>query len=600
MNQFTKKICRQVLSFLSDQYIVLFLILAAGYKQFFFNFSVLHKSDWSRSEFLFVFILPAVIFSPLFFVKRHKNKIAISLSIVFSILLIIDTVYFSYFSALPTTGLLSSLGQTESIGPAIVTLIQWWFILYFIDIVLVLAFRKSIGKFFVHLKTRFRVKKTNIKTAWIFEIIILIAFLGMFWRLGGTGTLTEILDRGYDTVSTARYYGVLGAHIIDVSRFIQEETTRLSSSQEQSLANWVKNNAPKQTTDNLTGLAKGKNVIMIQIESMGGFVMNQKVDGKELMPNLDKLAKNAQFYPNERFVIAAGHTSDTDFVVNSSYFPLTDAAVFVRFGHDDFNSLPKTLISNGYTVYAYHGFNRNFWNRNTALKSLGYQKFFAADNYPKGFDINMGLDDGDFLNKTADYIKDQPKPSFSYVITLSSHVPFSTNDQTDKLGVDKSKYPDQVGGYLDDIHYTDSVLGDFFTKLKAEGLYDNSLILVYGDHTPVLPAFSAGTINYDPNTVQEKEVPLIIKLPNETVGKTYADQGTHLDIMPTILDLLGIKTNQLMFGQSLYASGKDVLKVCSDQLVAFPSKADCNLMLDNEKNQSALIIRYNQFKNLPK
>jgi len=65
--------------------------------------------------------------------------------------------------------------------------------------------------------------------------------------------------------------------------------------------------------------------------------------------------------------------------------------------------------------------------------------------------------------------------------------------------------------------------------------------LVYGDHTPVLPAFSAGTINYDPNTVQEKEVPLIIKLPNETVGKTYADQGTHLDIMPTILDLLGLK-----------------------------------------------------------
>jgi lipoteichoic acid synthase len=84
-------------------------------------------------------------------------------------------------------------------------------------------------------------------------------------------------------------------------------------------------------------------------------------------------------------------------VVNSSYFPLSDAAVFVRFGHDNFTSLPKTLIKNGYSADAYHGFNRNFWNRNVALKSLGYQKFYAADNYPKGFDINMGLDDGTFL-----------------------------------------------------------------------------------------------------------------------------------------------------------------------------------------------------------
>lgn len=600
MNKFFKKVWRQILSFASDQYIVIFLALTAGYKQFFFNSSILHKAEWSIDEFLFVFMLPLVIFLPVLFAKRNKNKIAITISILFSILLIIDTVYYSYFSALPTAGLISSLGQTESIGPAIVALIQWWFVLYFIDIAVVLIFHKKIDKLFVRLKTKFRVKKTNVESVWIFVIVILAAAGLNFIRLGGVTQLTEILDRGYDTTSTANYYGVLGAHIIDVSRFIQEETTKLSSSQEKALANWVKTNAPKQTTDSLTGSAKGKNVIMIQVESMGGFVMNQTVNGKELMPNLDKLAKTSQFYPNDRFIIAAGHTSDTDFVANSSYFPLDDAAVFVRFGHDNFNSLPKTLIKNGYTAYAYHGFNRNFWNRNVALKSLGYQKFYAADNYPKGFDINMGLDDGDFLNKTADYIKAQPKPSFSYAITLSSHVPFSTNDQTDKLGVDQSQYPAQVGGYLDDIHYTDSVLGDFFAKLKSEGLYDNSLILVYGDHTPVLPAFSAGTINYDPSTVQVKEVPLIIKLPDETVGKTYPKTGSHLDIMPTILDLLGIKTNQLMFGQSLFASGPDALKVCSNQLVAFPTSNDCNAMLIEEKSQSETIIRYNQFQNLPK
>ncbi|HUC96097.1 MAG TPA: LTA synthase family protein [Candidatus Saccharimonadales bacterium] len=600
MNQFLNKLWRQLLSFISDQYIVLFLMLTTAYKQFLFNSNILHKGTWSNSQLFFILLGSALIFSPLLFVKRHKNKIAILLSFLISFLLVVDTVYYSYFTALPTVGLLGSIGQTESIGPAIEALLQWWLILYFIDIALILIFYKPLKKLFVKLKVKFNVKKTNIKTDWAFMVVIVVAFLITFMRMGGVDTLSGIFEKGFDTVSTANYYGVLAAHVIDVSRFIREETTSLSSSQIKALDNWVKNNQPKQATDSLTGLAKGKNVIMIQVESMGGFVMNQKVNGKELMPNLDKLAKSSQFFPNDRFEIGEGHTSDTDFVANSSYFPMSDAAVFVRFGQDDFNSLPKTLISNGYTAYAYHGFNRNFWNRNVALKSLGYQKFYAADNYPKGFDINMGLDDGDFLSTTADYIKKQPKPSFSYAITLSSHVPFSTNDQTDKLGVDQSKYPPQVGGYLDDINYTDSMLGNFFAKLKSEGLYDNSLILVYGDHTPVLPAFSAGTINYDPSTVQQKEVPLIVKLPNETVGKTYVNQGTHFDIMPTILDLLGIKTNQLMFGQSLFASGKNALKVCSEQIVTFPSSGNCNDMLTTERNQSDAIIRYNEFSNLPK
>jgi phosphoglycerol transferase MdoB-like AlkP superfamily enzyme len=143
-------------------------------------------------------------------------------------------------------------------------------------------------------------------------------------------------------------------------------------------------------------------------------------------------------------------------------------------------------------------------------------------------------------------------------------------------------------------------LGQFFDKLKSEGLYDDSLILIYGDHTPVLSSFTAGSITYDPSSRQGKEVPLIIKLPNETTGSTHPDQGAHIDIMPTVLDLLGIKTNQLMFGQSLFASGTKALQVCTDQLVAFKTNDDCKTMLETEKLKSAEIIRYDQFSNLAK
>jgi phosphoglycerol transferase MdoB-like AlkP superfamily enzyme len=599
--KFIKRILKQAMSFICDQYVVLFFIVTTGYKLFIFN-TYITKVTWPENQYNYGIICGylsvAVIFSALFVVRRHKNKLATLLATFLAVLLLIDTIYYSYFAALPTAGLISTLGQTQDVGPAIGTLLHWWYVLYFVDIALVLIFRKNI-KSLTSLFKENDIKKPKMRTSWTAVGIILVAFWMSLLPMG-LNTLADVFDKGYDTVSTSQYYGVFMSHAIDITRFIQQGTTRLSSSQEKELYDWVKTNKPEQTTSPLTGSAKGKNVIMIQVESLSGFVMNQKINNKEITPNLNKLARTSQFFPNDRYLYGAGHTSDTDFVANSSYFPLPDAAVFVRYGQDNFTSMPKTLISNGYSAYAYHSFNRNFWNRDVAFESLGYQKFYAANNYPKGTNINMGLNDGDFLSKTADYIKAQPKPSLSYVITLSSHVPFEVTDQTKDLGVNTADYPNQVGGYLENINYTDRMLGKFFDRLKSNNLYDDSIIIIYGDHNPVLPAFNAVTIKYDPESTQSKEVPLIIKIPSQNNGETHNNQGSHLDIMPTVLDLLGIKTTELMFGQSLFAQGKNALKICADQLPVFSSEGDCNTMLTDEKNQSATIIRYNQFNNLLK
>ena len=600
--QSIKNFFKRVWAFVCDQYLILFFILTIGAKLAFFNTFIL-KVIWPTNQYqsgvILGFLSVAVILSPLYFVRKHKNKLAILSAFLISVLIVIDTIYFSYFAALPSVGLLNSLGQIKDVGPAIGSLFHWWFILYFLDIALAIIFLKPVTTFFEKIKINHNLTKLSSKAPWA----VIVVTLTIFWLAlvpMGIIKLSDILNKGYDTVSTAQYYGLLGAHIVDIARFIEEETTHLSTAQQKTIVDWVKKSQTSQETDALTGVAKGKNVIIVQVESLGGFVINQTVNNKELTPNLDALATTSYYFPNDRFLYGAGHTSDTDFVANSSYFPLDDAAVFVRYGQDDFNGLPKTLVSKGYSANAYHGFNRNFWNRSTALASLGYQKFYAADNYPKGTKLNMGLSDGDFLSKTAEYIKSQSKPSLSYVITLSSHVPFSTNDQTRELGIDTDNYPNQVGGYLENINYVDRMLGKFFEKLKSYDLYDNSLILIYGDHTPVLPAFTAGTIKYDPDSVQQKEVPLIIKLPNQTSDKTYKNKGTHLDIMPTIVDLLGIKTNQLMFGRSLFADESKKIQTCPDQISVFASLGDCKTALTSEKYISEEIIRYNLFDSLPK
>jgi len=597
-----KKSMKCTVAVVCDQYLILFFIATLGYKLFYFNTYIL-KVTWPDNQYqyglMFGYIGLAILFLPLLFIRKHKNLFAIILASLLSILILIDNVYYSYFASLPTAGLISSMGQASDVGPAIADLLHWQMLLYFVDILIAIISLKYFKRLFDWLRVKYSLPKPDFVSPIVISVMVLITFWLAIMHVG-YAKLAEVIDRGSDTVSTSQYYGIMMAHAIDVARFIKEETSNLSTSQQSDLAKWVKDSKPAQVTSSLNGVAKGKNVIMIQVESLGGFVINQKVNNKEVTPNLNKLASSSQYFPNDRFMIGGGHSSDSDFVANSSYYPLTDASTFVLYGRDDFTSLPKVLSSNGYSAMAYHGYNRNFWNRDVALISLGYQKFYAADNYAKGATINLGLNDGDFLSKTADYIKKQSKPSFSYAITLSSHVPFATTSETRDLGLKSSDYPNQVGDYLETTNYTDRMLGKFFDKLKTEGLYDDSLIVIYGDHVPVLSKFTAGTTSYDPESVQGKEVPLIIKLPNENEGKVYENRGTHLDIMPTVLDLAGIKTNDLMFGQSLFASGGKALKICTDQLATFPMTNDCNADLKTMKSKSATIIRYNQFNNIQK
>jgi phosphoglycerol transferase MdoB-like AlkP superfamily enzyme len=500
---------------------------------------------------------------------------------------------------IPSIGVIGLIGQSGDVGFAIGSLLHFSLLFYFSDIILLQIFSKRLKKFFG------AVNKNHgylVSTKKIPIVMVAVPVLLIIYGLSSIGesTISRIFNSSYDASSTAQYYGIIGAYAIDIVRYIDNQTSKISTVEKKAIADWVKNNSPNREITPLTGVAKGKNVIIIQVESLGSFVINKAINGKKITPNLNALSQTSQFYPNNHFEIGAGHTSDTDFVVNTSLFPLIDASVFVRYGQDDFSSLPKTLIKNGYSAYAYHGFNRNFWNRDTALSSLGYQKFYAADNYPKGPKINMGLNDGDFLDKTADYIIEQPKPSLSYSITLSSHTGFEITDLTKGLGLKPDDYPSQVAGYMEDINYVDRMLGKFFDKFKAAGLYDDSLIVIFGDHTPVLPAFNTGDVSYNPDTSQVKEVPLLFKIPGVNIGETHANKGNHLDIMPTILDLLGIKTNQLMFGQSLFTSEKDSLTMCPNQMVAFSNTDDCNSALNVEKIISEKIIRYNLFDILEK
>lgn len=139
------------------------------------------------------------------------------------------------------------------------------------------------------------------------------------------------------------------------------------------------------------------------------------------------------------------------------------------------------------------------------------------------------------------------------MVTLSSHHPFDMFKGYNEF--DLGEYEGtQLSDYIEAVHYTDKAIGKFIEKLKKEGLYDNTTIVIYGDHrglrddqNDLLGKFM--NVKVDDVTVNNvfNRIPLIIKTPFNLVQGTYEHAIGQINILPMLLDLLGIE-NEYMLG----------------------------------------------------
>lgn len=624
LKSFFLRVFRACQSFITENIIPIFFILALYGKLLLTIVQINGKlAPFPTVLYPLVFcaLIAFIVFIPTFFVKR-KLLLGSIISFFFTVIFIFDLTYSHYFNSIPSVGLLSFVGQTDDVAPAVMEVFRVADLLYFLDIVVAI-----LGSRFLLARVEKQSDASSLKRNAVFVLIgiavTLLAFLADSDRFLKKAT-TSVMDNKV----VAERYGLIGAHFFDIYRELSQRFSKISDEQYQSVVEWMAKNRKTTAANDYTAIAKGKNIIMIQVESLQSSFLNQTIEGQEITPNLNALMADSNAFNNNFYIIGAGSTSDADFTINSSYYPLSDSSVFVRYSKDAFTSLAKELKEEGYSAYSYHGYNRSFWNRAAALNSLGYEKFYAQESYSNGTTVGMGLDDMTFLTETADFIKAQPKPSFSYVITLSSHYPFYIPENLKGLTLDESKYPETDYNYVQAINYTDRALGAFIDKLKSDGLYDDSLIVLYGDHYAKLSSFSMDNYNFDPSNLQDKQVPLLIKLPNETTTVEHNTVSSHIDVMPTILNLIGAKADGYMFGTDLFSGEKTFFasvsalgsstiigdgkvyradgsdSTCStwDSVKAASlALSDCDSLVarkTEEQSISSLIVRYNLFEKI--
>lgn len=548
------------------------------------------KLLWLNSDMLRLgkYILPVTAFTLLLFtavclfvrlvLRRNHVAVLMTLYTLLSVLMLVDSVYCGYTGKLPSVVMLQYAWQLGDVSEAIYENVTFLRLLYAIDIPFWLLY-------FVYLHPRLtgnadRRRSRDEKKA---------AFRrGQKMTVGVLGSLcgaAACLCIGYClfTPFIPSYFKseILTYHMLDAKNAVFPKRTSIPA-----LSVLTGNHTGGDGADSdgslpvsaeaspYYGIASGRNVITIQVEALQNFVIGAFYNGQEITPNMNALiAGDTLYFDHYYYQIGGGNTADAEFAVNNSlYAPDTEAA-YSRYYDNDYYSMATLLKDNGYAfAAAFHGYIGNYWYRDIAYPGQGFDTYLSGSDYYAAPDeiAGMGVSDGEFFVRAAEYLAQQQNaedgPFYAFLITLSSHYAFELDDRFNLLELDAEDEGTLYGNYLQAIHYTDAAIGMFIDALKENGLYDSSVITIYGDHfgLPVYnwqcKAFLGDFLGHEYTYADHFNVPLIIHIPGCALTETVSVAGGHIDVMPTLLHLLGLENDRgIMFGQNLLTAKEGVV-----------------------------------------
>ena len=375
----------------------------------------------------------------------------------------------------------------------------------------------------------------------------------------------------YDTVSTPKAFvdnlGLLTFEFRDLQSLIEnQKNTELYKN---NIDEYFKNNTSIIESNNYTGLFKDKSLLIIQAESLNNFGIN-----KELTPTLYRMISNSIQITNFDTPLLIGSTSDSEFMVNTSFIPEAEGySVCYQYVN---NTYPLTLgnlfKNNGYSTNAFHNNFGEYYNRFTTFNNYGYEFF---DSY--GLGIESEANDASVSEQIA-WIDTEKEKFMSMWISYSGHQPYGLED----VGVNdadvekiKSLYPnlnDDYVSYFAKAMDFDRAVEQFLNVMEWTGRLDDVVVVVYGDHVAKGLDLSRGTNFDEVFGVNSDDNPSITYTPlfiyaNDMEHKVVNKYCTALDILPTLMNLCDIDYDDE------YAFGHDIL---DDDYTGFSFDANGN------------------------
>jgi lipoteichoic acid synthase len=495
-----------------------------------------------------------------FFKGRKKYIWLIIIDFLLSFLLYANILYYRFFNDFIT---IPTLTQTQNFGDvsgSVFALLKPYDFLFFIDIILFIAL-------FAFRFVKVEVKDVSrLKVAGLMSFALAISSVNL--ALAETDR-PQLLTRGFDRNYIVKYLGMYNYTIYDAVQSTKASAQRVmaDSNDVTEVINFTKSNYAEPNPAYF-GAGKGKNVIYIHLESMQNFLINYKLHGEEVTPFLNSMVneKDTMYFDNFFHQTAQGKTADAEFMLENSLYGLPQGSAFTTKGLNTYQSAPAILGQQGYTSAVFHGNSGTFWNRNEIYKSFGYNHFFDANYYemkPENL-AEYGLMDKPFFEESIPLLESLPQPFYAKFMSVSHHFPYPIAVEDATLAPhttgDKS-----VDSYFQTARYADEALEQFFVYLKESGLYDNSIIIMYGDHYGISKNHNKAMEQVLGKEITPFEstglqrVPLFIRVPGVEGGVNH-EYGGQIDILPTLLHLLGTDTKEnVQFGTDLLSDQHDDL-----------------------------------------
>lgn len=541
------------------------LALLFGKVLFFSSHLGIKRFPW---EMVVVTLTLLVLLSGWTLLLSYKKRVTslVAVNVLVTLLLLGDLLYFRFFRSVLNIPVMLQAGQTAGVAESVFSLFTPLDLLLLADFVLLVPYMIWLNR-----RKRSREHHRNllpfkVKAAGFLAVFLVsLSLFGLTTRSVVAAAGEQALDNMYTNTRVLNKVGILNYHLLDLISTVknanraEEVWTDPDNPEAQEIRDWADEHRQQPAT-RYTGIAKDKNVIMIQLEAMQSFVINAKVNGQEITPNLNKLIGEALYFDNYFPQIGQGNTADAEFMSLNSLYPTPAGSAYVLAGNNKYQSLPWALKDAGYKgAYAFHTYTPVFWNRANAYISEGFDRFYSQEDFPEDDIIGMAASDADLYDKMVAELKQAPQPHFSLAVALSGHHPYKIPDDQKELDIPAGEYSEIFTDYLHSQRYADKALGKFIDDLEKEGLLDDTLLVIYGDH------FGSGFTDEDqakfnnlplPLTeLQKKElfkVPLFIRFPQGQPAGVEHISGGQMDLYPTLINLLGLDKNTLFyFGQDL-------------------------------------------------
>jgi uncharacterized sulfatase len=498
-----------------------------------------------------------------FCVGLMRNMMVILMNVLATIVLYMNLLYFRFFSDFLTWPVLFQTSNAKDLTGSITELIKFMDLVLLID-VLILAI--------ILIKRKLPIQVEGKREP---LIILAISFVIFFINLGiAQIERPQLLTRSFDREMLVKNIGIINYHVYDGYIQSQSKAQRVfaDSSDITEILDFRSANYKGPDPD-MFGIAEGKNVIVISLESLQSFVINETLDGEEITPFLNKLIDESYYFDSFYHQTAQGKTSDSEFLVANSLFPRDSGSVFFTHAGNEYHGLPEILNDTGYYTSVMHANNKSFWNRDMMYTSLGYNQFFDISYYNVNEEnsVGWGLKDVDFFEQSIELLKNQPKPYYSKFITLTNHFPFELDDE-DKFINEFNSNSGTLNRYFPTVRYMDYALEYFFNRLKEEGIYEESIFILYGDHYGISDYHNKAMSLFlnkeqitDFDQVQLQKVPMFIHIPGHSKHEIKHTVAGQIDIKPTIMHLLGLDTkDDIQFGADLFSPDRSSFAVLRD------------------------------------